>query len=145
MSSNAYSSCLKPDPWLRIAVVISAQMLIFAGMVLILTLSLNAAARGIACALWVAYGWFELRRLRRGYESCREIRLLAGGDALVLTSAGQWVSGVVLSGSVVLKNLAWLRLRTAEGAEIVELLRGDGRRCHDWRRLQVIWRHIGAG
>lgn len=145
MSSNAYSSCLKPDPWLRIAVVISAQMLIFAGLVLILTLSLNAAVRGIACVLWAVYGRFELLRLRRGYESCHEIRLLAGGDALVLTGTGQWLPGVLLSGSVLLRNFAWLRLRIADGSEVVELLRGDGRQCQDWRRLQVIWRHIGAG
>jgi len=49
---------------------------------------------------------------------------------------------------VLLRKVGWIRLsfELPTGRKLIlgELLRGDGRRGEDWRRLQVIWRHIGA-
>lgn len=144
MSSSTYSSCLKPDPWLRLFVDVSAQLLTAAGIAVSLTMSLDALPRlGLALAC-LALGRFELQRLRRGQKACTEIRLMDDGSASILDGLDTWVTASLESGSIVLNELAWLRFRTSDGVMVTELLAGDARRCPDWRRLQVIWRHIGA-
>jgi hypothetical protein len=59
-------------------------------------------------------------------------------------SGQEWVSGELLSGSIVHRRFAWIRVRSNCGLLITEFLRGDARASPEWRRLQVIWRHIGA-
>lgn len=145
MSSNTYSAYLTPDPWLRIVVLTSGRLLIAAGLVVILTLPLDVAIRGIVCACWAATGRFELQRLQRGFMSCIEIRVGVGGEVFLLNDHGQWLPGTLLTGSIVLRKFGWLRLQSADGLRFAELVRGDARESQNWRRLQVIWRHIGAG
>ena len=145
MSSNRYSSTLKPDPWLRILVLSSGRLLIAAGLVLILILDIAAGLRALAGVLWIVAGRHELRVLQRGFDALLAIRLYSDGSVAVLNNHKEWQPGECESGCIVLQKLVWLRLRTADGARFTELLCGDARRDHDWRRLQVIWRHIGAG
>ena len=144
MSSNSYSTCLTPDPWLRIAVLTSGRLLNAAGLVLILTLEADAVRRGLGGLVWFVMGSLELARIERGFDSCVAIRLSSEGEIMVLNSEQEWLSGTLQTGSVVLRNLAWLRLQTADGENLIELLQGNARQSQDWRRLQVIWRHIGA-
>ncbi len=145
MSSNTYSSCLKPDPWLRLAVDVTARLLTAGAIGIVLTMSLGALPRfglSLVC-LWL--GSAELARLHRGFAACTAIRLTSDGSAGIESGDGSWAPARLESGSIVLRRLAWLRLRTDDGRLVTELLRGDARHCHDWRRLQVIWRHFGAG
>lgn len=144
MSSNTYSTCLTPDPWLRIFVLTTGRVLGAAGLVILLTLDLEVAVRALGCLAWFALGQSELARVERGFASCSAIRLSSEGEIAVLNDDQEWRSGILETGSLVLRNFAWLRLRTADGDLIVELLRGDIRQSQEWRRLQVIWRHIGA-
>ena len=144
MSSNAYSASLTPDPWLRIVVLTSGRLLIAAGLVLILTFDLDAAIRAVGCLVWVAAGRFELANLQRGYGHCHLIRFDSGGAVTVLNSEQEWIPATLQTGSVLLRNLGWLRLQSASGQYFLELVRGNARQSPDWRRLQVIWRHIGA-
>ncbi len=142
MSSNSFSACLTPDPWLRITVLISGRVLIAAGLVLILTLELGSGARAVMGLLWLATGRFELRRIERGFESYTTIRIGSDGAVSLLDHNAEWVPATLQSGSMVLQHFAWLRLKTVNGEIIVELLRGDTRTCHQWRRFQVIWQHL---
>ena len=119
-------------------------MLIAIGLALIVTLELNAALRAAACLVWFAMGRVELERIERGFESCTAIRLSPDGEVAICNNEQEWRPGTLQTGSVVLRNVAWLRLRTADGTKFVELLRGNSRQSQEWRRLQVIWRHIGA-
>ena len=144
MSSNSYSTYLTPDPWLRIAVLTSGRLLILIGATLILTLALGALIRAVACLAWICMGRVELLRMERGFEACTAVRLSSDGQISVLDDDQQWHACSLQSGSVVLRNYAWLRLRAADGEYFVEPLRGDARQSHQWRRLQVIWRHFGA-
>jgi hypothetical protein len=144
MSSNAYSATLKPDPWLRILVLSVGRLLFAAGLALILTLPLDVVVRASGSALWLALGVYELSRLQRGFASCRAVRLRCDGSVEVWCRDEKWRAGCLSSGSVVLENLAWLRLRLDSGPLILELFRGAARDCDDWRRLQVIWRHTGG-
>ena len=144
MSSNSYSTCLTPDPWLRIGILTSGRLLVAVGLVLVLTFELDAAMRAVICLVWVAGGRYELVQIERGFESLTAIRLSSGGEIAILNNDQEWLPVTLQTGSVVLRNIAWLRLRAANGDNFVELLRGDARQSQDWRRLQVIWRHIGA-
>ncbi len=145
MSSSTYSSCLRPDPWLRLLVDVSAQLLIIAGIAVSLTMSLDALLRLLLTLACIVLGRFELRRLRRGQQACTAIRIMHDGSVRIRDGNETWLAAALESGSIVTNSLAWLRFQRADGVMIMELLRGDARYCRDWRRLQVIWRHIGAG
>jgi len=145
VSSNRFSSTLQPDPWLRILVLTSGRLLLAAGLILILVMEVSVALRALAGLIWTASGYHELRSLQAGFDNLRAIRLFSDGAVEVLGNEQEWVPAEVQTGCIVLQNLAWLRLRAANGAQFVELLRGDTRRSQNWRRLQVIWRHVGAG
>ena len=144
MSSNSYSASLTPDPWLRIVVLTSGRLLIAAGLALLLTLAIDVVLRAAGCLVWVVIGRFELRRLTQGFEACRVIRIDSSGEITILDSDDNWVPARLLTGSVLLRKLGWMRLQDQSGQIILELIRGDARQSQDWRRLQVIWRHIGA-
>jgi hypothetical protein len=144
MSSNLYSATLTPDPWLRIVVLTSGRLLQAAGIAIVLTLPLAIEFRVLGLLLWVALSVAELRRCERAYDCCSCIRLRCDGSVEVRNGDDEWLPGSLATGSLVLASHGWLRIRLDDGSEIDELLRGDARRSHDWRRLQVIWRHIGA-
>ena len=144
MSSSSYSTRLTPDPWLRIAVLTSGRLLVAVGIVLILTLDLDAKIRAASCFVCVVAARHELLRIERGFESLTAIRLSSAGEIAVLNNDQEWLPVTLQTGSVVLRNFAWLRLQAANGDNFVELLRGNARQSQEWRRLQVIWRHIGA-
>ena len=144
MSSISYSTCLTPDPWLRITVLTSGQLLIAAGIVLILTFNLDIAIRATRCFAWFIAGCYELAHIERGFESCNAVRLSSDGEIAVLNNDQEWLPVTLQTGSIVLRNYAWLRLRAANGDNFVELMHGNSRQSEEWRRLQVIWRHIGA-
>jgi len=142
--SNAYSASLTPDPWLRIVVLTSGRLLIAAGLTLILILAIDVLLRALGCLFWVAIGWYELRQLQLGFDSCNGIRIDSTGEIAILNNDQEWVPGALQTGSVLLRRLGWLRLQSTSGQIFLELIRGDARQSQDWRRLQVIWRHIGA-
>ena len=144
MPSNAYSAHLNPDPWLRIIVLSSGRLLLAIGLGVILSLELPVAARVVGSLLWLALGKVELVRLQRGFDACAAMRVHADGRIEVLDGTDQWRPCELLSGSMVLRNLAWIRLQSSSGSVLAELYCGNVRDSQDWRRLQVIWRRIGA-
>ncbi len=83
----------------------------------------------------------ELRRLVRGAARLQKLRLDAEGDVAGLGPDGRFEPLVLLSGSIVLKRLAWLRVRFADGSEHGELFKGDPASDPEWQRLQLLWRH----
>ena len=144
MSSTSYSATLTPDPWLRTLVLCSGRVLFGIGVAVLLSLPLSVLVRTLASLLWLAMAFVQLRNLRLGYASTLSIRLHEDGGVEVRDEHQQWLPGSLLTGSIVLARLAWLRVRLDNGQEIAELVRCDARESHDWRRLQVIWRHVGA-
>lgn len=76
---------------------------------------------------------------------CRGIRVYADGSACIQDAAGVWQQTVLSRDCIVLPTYAWLKLTTVDGTRYYELLRGSCRESEQWRRLQVIWRHMGSG
>ena len=114
------------------------------GVVVILQLPIDLWVRLAACAIWVVTSVIEHRRIRRGWAECRGLRFDAEGEIASLGVDGKWRPAQCESGSVLLGKVGWIRLRDQRGAVFGELLTGDARESPDWRRLQVIWRHVGA-
>lgn len=144
MSSSTFSTELTPNPRLRRIVVLSGCCTTVLGLVTILTLSIGPQLSLAAAAVWLMLSVRELRVITRGYKCCRGIRIAANGDVAVRISERDWRTARLASGSVVLAGLAWLRIETHDGQRFAELLSGNCRKNKKWRRLQVIWRHLGT-
>lgn len=62
------------------------------------------------------------------------------GEIRVTDAAGRTVLVELLAGTVVMPNLAWLRMRfVADGQQYAELLRGNALKDVQWHRFQLIW------
>lgn len=144
MSSNEYFAELKPDPFLCRVVSISGSLLAALGLVACMFLALPPAGRIAAGLAWCGVAAVEWVVVRRSLQACSAFRIMADGTAAVRAGGGQWQPATLIDGGVLLRRCGWVRLRTTAGRVIVQPVRGATRESRDWRRLQVIWRHIGA-
>lgn len=148
MSSTVYFAEIHPDPLLRRIVLASGLGLALAGLPLILILPVPLALRVIGSIVWLTVAASELARTRLAWNACQAMRFFADGTIDVLIPGQVWQRASLLSGGVLLRELGWIRLGVTlpAGQKLVlgEFLRGNSRESADWRRLQVIWRHIGA-
>ena len=144
MSSNAYFAELRPDPALRRFVQWSAVGAALVGVAVIAGLEAPLALRLCAAAAWPVLVGAQLRTLRRGWSACLALRVHADGAVKVLGPDGEWSPGQLEPDGVLLRRWGWIRLRTRTGRPFAEPLRGACRASREWRRLQVVWRHIGA-
>ena len=144
MSSSVFSAEFTADPLLRRLVLLSGIILNMAGLVMILLLPVHLAVTVVGCISWVGWSVREHMRLRRAYHNFSRLRVHHDGELRVLDRDGNWQDARLLAGSVLLRRAGWIRIRTGEGRVFAELLRGRCRHSPDWRRLQVIWRHVGA-
>ena len=144
MSSNTYFADLHPDNSLRLLVLVSGAFLAVVGVALIFALPLHGAASFIGSCTWLVWCGWDLVKVSRGYALCCRLRLRANGDVLLLDPQGNWRAARLLAGSILLRRVGWIRVETELGQHCAEPIRGSCRESVDWRRLQVIWRHIGA-
>ncbi|HEY5643502.1 MAG TPA: hypothetical protein VIS31_11570 [Woeseiaceae bacterium] len=143
MSSSAYFAEIRPDALLRGVVLVSGAGLALSGVFLILLLPVHGGWRALLCLGWAWQCLAELRAFRAGFRRCRALRLFADGRVLVETRDG-WRSAALLHGSVLLEGAGWLHVQLERGPRWAELVRAGSNRATDWRRLQVLWRHIGG-
>ena len=109
------------------------------GSVLLIRLPASVPIRLLLNAFWLIGGIWELSRQSRGVHRIKAIRLEVG-EAMVIDRQGRQAPVQIMSGSIVLPRLAWLRLRFPDGLTCGEFLRGDPTVCKQWRRLQILWR-----
>ena len=124
--------------------MLSGLALMLVGFALIAGLPLSGGWRGLAMLTWGGACWRDLLSLAGAYRQYRSVRIFSDGSTELRRAEATVASAQLLPGSVVLPRLAWLRLRLEDGSTSGELLRGNIREDEDWRRLQVIWRHLGA-
>ena len=144
MSSHAYSAELHPEPRLRRVVLACGILLFGIGLVLILQLPVATGYKSLIAVCWSAICAYEWISNSFAYARSGILRIDAEGRIERRSSSGSWQMHKLRSGSVVLPRLACLRLSAADGLRYVELFRGDICESDDWRRFQVIWRHVGA-
>ena len=144
MLSTEYSAEISPDPCLRRIVLVSGMLLLLAGNLLIVFLPLAITLRVLGVALWSFSSVRELVFLRRAWASCIALRFVADGEVEILGPDVEWHPAQLVSGSILLRSMGWLRVKTIAGPVVAELVRADRQQRRDWRHLQVIWRHVGA-
>jgi hypothetical protein len=115
-----------------------------AGASVCLAMSIAWEWRFAASCLWLLVSERELRVIANGHKRYTGIRIDANGDTALLTPDGAHLPVKLLTGSVVLPSLAWLRFKGSDGCRGVELITRKSPENKAWRRLQVIWRHVGA-
>jgi len=145
MSSARFETVLTPEPRLRQCLLVFGWLAMISGLILIVLMPLAPVWRILLAAGWVGENLRELRGLVRGARRLSLIRLDADGNIAGLGPDGRREDLVLLSGSMVLSRLGWLRLRFPDGSRYGELLRGDPARDLEWQRLQLIWRHSRTG
>ena len=144
MSSSTYSAELYPDAVLRWLVLFSGSIFGAAGIALILTLPLHWLLLVAGSVGWLTLFVSELVGMSRGFVRCCRLRMTPDGEILLLDPEGNWHAARLLPGSVLLRRVGWIRLKIEQGQQCAEPVRGSCRESEDWRRLHVIWRHIGA-
>ena len=144
MSSSAFSAEFIADLRLRGAVLLSGAMLAALGLLVIMLLPVHLALRVTGAAAWAVASGIELAGLRRAYSLYVGLRIGHDGVVQVQKRGGDWQPARLLPGSLLLRRAAWIRVQSEHGEVFAELLRGACRRSANWRRLHVIWRHIGA-
>lgn len=140
MSSNEFSAELLPDARLRNVVMISGASAALAGFVLIMQMPLHAVMGSILAIAWTVHCGFELHGRWRMELRVARIAINTRGEIRVTDAAGRTVLVELLAGTVVMPNLAWLRMRfVADGQQYAELLRGNALKDVQWHRFQLIW------
>ena len=109
------------------------------GLVLLIHLPLSVLIRLPLMVFWTVSSLGQLGRQARGVHRTKSIRL-EPGEARIIDRQGKHLPVQIMSGSVVVPKLAWLRLKCPDGLEFCELLRGDATQNEQWRRLQILWR-----
>ena len=133
-----------PDLLLRRVVLGAGVIALAAGLIAIATMTAAASVKLLLTAALALSGIVELVVITRGNMRCERLRIEAGGTLQVYDRSGACRLARLESGSLVLRRLAWLRFRTTDGRRHAELLCRGRAQSHEWRRLQVIWRHLGA-
>lgn len=114
------------------------------GLVLIAQLRVSPLAKVPAALFWLALSVYEVRCYAQAASKVRRLRLCADGSAVARLADGRWRPVRLLPGSVVLRKVAWLRIRLPNGLDYGELLSGSSRNDAHWHRLQLIWRQNQA-
>ena len=115
------------------------------GFLMILALPVAPLWRVFGAVLWLLASSREMLVIAKGHKRCQHIRIEHNGDMQITAPDGCCSPATLRAGSVVLSRIAWLRFESQNGQQFAELMRGKCRKNKDWRRLQVIWRHLGAG
>lgn len=114
------------------------------GVITILSLPIDILLCAVAATLWCLLGSAELHFIAAAQRRFSRIRIFSDGRCELLDRDRTWQAAKLTSACVVLSRQAWLQVQPDSGRCYRELVRGDARENKQWRRLQVIWRHLGA-
>lgn len=143
-ASTSYSAEIAPDARLRRCVLLSGALLFVAGLAFVPLLAVTPGLKTVLAITWVCLCGYEWLAFRRGYAASHALRIAAGGHVERQGRDGSWQPVRLCAGSVVLSRFAWLRVAPPGAGAYSEPLSAACHESEDWRRLQVIWRHIGA-
>ena len=142
--STSYFAEIRPDARLRRFVLLSGGLLFLGGLGFLPLLAVSDPLKGLFAISWSVLCTFEWLALRQGYAVSGPLRIAAGGFIERQLPDGAWESARLCAGSLVLTRIAWLRIAAPGARPYAELVSARSHASEDWRRLQVIWRHIGA-
>ncbi len=124
--------------------LLSGAALSLVGLGFVPLLPVSVGLKSLLAAMWLGLCSYEWHAMWRGYAESGDLRIAADGRVDRQCRDGTWQPARLCVGSVVLPRFAWLRIAPRGMQPFAELVSGEIRKNEDWRRLQVIWRHIGA-
>ena len=113
------------------------------GGIVILDLPISVASRSVTVAGWFFWTAGELLTYWRVYGRWLAYSLSADGEVRAF-GRRENCTAKVMPGSIVLAEVAWLRLQAENGDKWGELVAGKHRESEEWRRFQVIFRHLNT-
>ena len=145
MLSTTFFTDLEPDAVSLSIVLATGAGALLGGAVAVATLPIALSGKALGIAAWIMVGGRDLWLIASGYKRCARIRLHHDASVQAWSCDGHAAAATLCAGSVVMTGFAWLRVELAGGRRIGLLVRQKAAQHEDWRRLQVIWRHLGAG
>ena len=124
--------------------LVAGALAIAGGIAAVAVLPLAWQWRVVAGVCWGLYTGRDLWLIASANKACKRLQVDQDGGIRVFDQRDCCSLATMDSGSMVLRRIAWLRFSTDAGRRHVELIRRKSARSNDWRRLQVIWRHLGA-
>ena len=143
MSFSSYSSELRTEARLRRIVAGTGVLFMMLGAVALWSLPIELPFRLLLVDAWLVAGAWQHYRADAARASCKAILVDTDGTLRLRAPDGRTLPATLCPGCVVLATVAWLRIEAPDGTRFGELLRGHCREGEDWRRFQVIWRHLG--
>jgi len=139
MSSTVFEVVLRPDPVLRRAVFWTGMLLSLTGTILIAFLQVAPSWRFVLQAIWLADCARELVNLGSGTGRVRSLVLDSRGFVAAIVNEGDRHELRLLTGSMVLPGLAWIRVGFSDGKCHSELFMRKRTDPETWHRLQLLW------
>ena len=140
MPSPLFEVKLEPDPFLHRIVILAGVIAMACGVLIIAEVQIDLAWRFVGGAIWSLDCVFEMRSFSKGIRWLRQLTLDSAGGLRALDSAGNQVVLSLRSGSVVLPELAWLRVVDNENRKFTGLFARRRANHREWHRLQLLWR-----
>jgi hypothetical protein len=144
VSSISYWAELHPEARLRRVVLVSGMLLLAGGVAMVCLIDGPPTWKIAGGVMWFGVSAFRLWQLGHAYVENGILRIAADGTLEIEGMDGRRRTASLASGSFAVQRFAWLRISLPSGATYAELVRGTARESEEWRRFQVIWRHIGA-
>lgn len=129
---------------MRRALAASALLAYLLGLVTIFSLPIDNRLGALGAAVWSIQAGIQWHLISSAHKRFRGLRIHCDGAAELLDKDGEWHSAIICKECIVLSTFAWLKLKPAQGRTYFELVRGNSLKNKQWRRLQVIWRHLGT-
>jgi len=143
VSSSTYSTHIAADDRLRGVVLLVGLALALLGAIMIAWLPVSVVGRILGLVGWFSWSGRELLTYWRVYGRWSGLSVAADGT-IEVQGGGCRSAARVLPGSLVLADVAWLRIRADNGDQWGELIAGNHQESEEWRRFQVIFRHLNA-
>ena len=144
MSSAKLETSLEPECWTRRLVLLSGYFLLVMGIAICLSLPFDFHWRLLLTLVWVFDTSREISRMTVGMRRTKRLRIDTAGQVVAEDANGDLENLTLLSGSVVLRRFAWLRLEYSDNLHYAELFHGDPDKDLQWQRLQLIWQQAGS-
>ncbi len=122
----------------------SGVLLLAGGVVMVSLIDAPPAWKIAGGITWFGLSASRLWQLRHAYAENGILRVAADGSIEIEGLDGRRRAATLNNGSFAVQRFAWLSVSLPNGTSYAELVRGDARESQEWRRFQVIWRHIGA-
>jgi hypothetical protein len=130
---------------LRQCVLASGAIFMTLGCGLLIHAGVPVAARILLVVGWIGHCVWQMRRQALGHAAVVAIRLSADGLVTLIGPGGHWQRARLITGTIILDRVAWLRLARPGHGSHGELCRASRVGAANWHRFRLISAQAGPG